>query len=161
MKRFFIIGFTFLIALLLEILPFPAWALWLRPEWTILVLIFWIVMLPRNVGVMIAFLLGLVMDLLTGVLLGEHAAAFVVIAYFTSHFHARIRLFPLWQQSLLIFFWIILYQFYLSWINGLLGGLRGNMWFWLPAFISAFIWPWVYIILKGYSERYRVYSYRV
>lgn len=160
MKYFFIIGITFLIALLLEILPLPNWVLWFRPDWVVLVLIFWVLALPYNVGVVVAFFLGLLMDLLTGVLLGEHAAAFVVIAYFMSCFHARIRLFPLWQQSVMIFIWLLLYQLYLSWIGRLLGGMHGDQWFWLPAFVSAVIWPWVYTVLKGYSGRYRMYTLR-
>lgn len=160
MKNFLVISFTFLIALLLEILPLPTWAVWLRPEWVVLVLIFWVLTLPYNVSVMIAFCLGLLMDLLMGVLLGEHAAAFVVITYFVSRFHARIRLFPTWQQSVMIFFWMLIYQVYLLWMSGLSGGLRSNSWFWLPALITALIWPWVYMTLKSYSGRYRMFTLR-
>jgi rod shape-determining protein MreD len=158
MRLFFTISFTFLVALLLEILPFPTWAVWFKPNWAELVLIFWILLLPYRIGITLAFLLGLVMDLLMGTLLGQHAAAFVVIAYFILRFHVRIQLFPLWQQSAMIFIMLLLCQTFFSWINGLLGGFRADAWFWLPALTSAILWPWVYSILKNYAKPYRFYK---
>jgi rod shape-determining protein MreD len=153
-----IVGFSFLVALLLEILPFPSWIVWLKPGWTELVLIFWVLAFPYRLGMSVAFLIGLLMDLLMGTLLGEHAAAFVVTTYFILRFHVRIRLFPFWQQSAVIFLLLLLSQAFFSWVNGMLGGFRAGAWFWLPALTGALIWPWVYTVLQGYVKRYRLYN---
>ena len=158
MRIFFTISVTFLIALLLEILPFSGWAVWLKPGWTALVLIFWVLVLPYRVGMVIACLVGLLMDLLMGTLLGEHAAMFVIMAYFVLRFKLRIRLLPLWQQSIVVFVLLLLYQTFLSWVSGLLGGFRADSRFWLPALTSAIIWPWMYTILNSYIRRYRLYN---
>lgn len=156
---FFVVSVSFLIALLLEILPFSGWVVWIKPCWTALVLIFWVLVLPYHVGMGIAFLIGLCMDLLIGTLLGEHAAAFVAMAYFILRFHMRIRLQPLWRQSCIVFILLLLSQFFFSWVSGLLGGFRADGRFWLPALTSALIWPWVYTILNSYVKRYRLYSF--
>lgn len=154
MRMFLIAAFSFLIAFLLEILPFSGWAVWLKPAWVALVLAFWVLAAPYRIGMIVACLVGLMMDLLMGTLLGEYAAVFVVIAYLLLRFHVRIRLLPLWKQSIVIFVLLLLSQTFLSWVSGLLGGFRADSRFWLPALTSAIIWPWVYTILNSYARRY-------
>lgn len=158
MRIFFIIALSFLVALLLDILPLPDWAVWLKPAWVELVLIFWMLVSPDRVGMTVAFLLGLLMDLLMGTLLAEHAAVFVVVAYCILRFHVRINLLPLWRQSVLIFILVLLSQAFFSWVSGLLGGFRADSWFWLPALSSALVWPWIYVILKNYMKQDRPYN---
>jgi rod shape-determining protein MreD len=157
MRLFLIISFSFLIALLLEILPLSGWIIWIKPAWLALVLIFWVLVLPYHVGLFTAVVLGLFLDLLMGTLLGEHAAVLVVITYFISRFHMRIRLLSLWQQSIIVFILLLLSQIFFSWVGGLLGGFRADSRFWLPALTSALIWPWVYAFLNKYLKYYRIY----
>ena len=73
MHSFFAITTTLLIALILAMLPMPDWTIWLRPVWVLMVLIYWAMMIPYQVSVGTAWLTGLVVDLLNGTLLGEHA----------------------------------------------------------------------------------------
>lgn len=155
MKTFFGVTFSFLIALLLSIIPMPSFVNWLRPEWVLLVLIYWALMLPGRVGVSIAFFLGLVMDLLRGTLFGAHALAFVLITYFVIRFCQQFRMFPLWQQAVLIFMLTFLYQTFQFWvwgISGVIGSLGGGM-YWMPSVTTAILWPLVYAILGGSRER--------
>ncbi|HVV68353.1 MAG TPA: rod shape-determining protein MreD [Gammaproteobacteria bacterium] len=160
MKTFFAVTLSFLAALILAIIPLPTWAIWFRPDWVLLALIYWSLMLPERVGVNVAFCLGLLMDVLTGTLLGEHALAYVAVAYFTVRFCPLIRLFPIWQQALLIFIFTFLVQAFKFWIWGLSGtGAISVGWiYWLPGIISAILWPVIYTLLKGYQGRYRIYE---
>ena len=75
------IVFTFIIALLLTIMPLPEWARYLRPDWVGLVLIYWCLAVPERVGVITGWLMGLLVDLLTGAILGQHALALTVVAW--------------------------------------------------------------------------------
>jgi len=72
-KTFFVIGISLLMSLVLTILPLPAWASWWRPQWVFLVLIFWMLTLPYRVGLGVAWIMGLIVDLLLGTTLGLHA----------------------------------------------------------------------------------------
>ncbi|MGB5178147.1 MAG: rod shape-determining protein MreD, partial [Gammaproteobacteria bacterium] len=94
-----VIVFTFIIALLLTVIPLPDWARYMRPDWVGLVLIYWCMALPERVGVATGWFTGLMVDLLTGTLLGQHALSLTVVAYITLKFHLRLRLVPVWQQS--------------------------------------------------------------
>ena len=53
---------SFVIALMLDVLPLPNWAEWFRPEWMVMVLIFWVLVLPQRVNVGVAWVVGLVLD---------------------------------------------------------------------------------------------------
>ncbi len=154
-----VITISFVLALLLEIIPISSLANWIRPEWVLLVLIYWVMMLPDKVGVSIAFILGLFMDLIKGTLLGAHALAFVIIAYLFTRFCPRMRLLPLWQQVVVIFLFLFVYKTFQFWVWGLsgVGETVGRGMYWLSSITSAIIWPLVYTLLKAYQNRYKVY----
>ena len=69
-----------LLVLLLSVWPMPGWALWLRPELPLLLVVYWILALPFRLGMVYAWLMGLGLDLLTGSLLGQHALALTLVA---------------------------------------------------------------------------------
>src|SRR5262245_28102360 len=102
MKEFFAITSTFFLAWVLTLIPLPFGWQWIRPEWITLVLIYWVFMHPQTVGVLTAFTVGLLVDILSGALLGQHALSFVAIAYFARVLRERHRLLPFWQQALAI-----------------------------------------------------------
>lgn len=146
---------SFIAALLLTIMPLPDWLQMYRPQWLPLVLIYWVIAIPQRIALFTAWLLGLVVDSLSGTLLGEHALALTVIAYLANHFHRQIRMFPLLQQSVVIFILIIIYQTLLLWIQGVIGQLDHNYWFWVSAFVSVLFWPWIFMLLKARSTQSR------
>ena len=156
-KAWTVISLSLVVCLLLQIMPLPMWAIWYRPEWIVLALIYWALVQPERVGVTIAFIMGLFMDLLTGTLLGQHALAYTVIIYFTLRFYPLLRQFPAWQQAVLIFFFMLLFETFQLWIWGIRGGRSFSWMYWLPCIMSALIWPWMYGIMKIYQKHYRLY----
>ncbi|MFK8015166.1 MAG: rod shape-determining protein MreD [Gammaproteobacteria bacterium] len=112
---------TLFAAFALTIFPLPAAAESLRPDWVLLTVIFWIVSLPSWIGIGVAWLCGIVLDTLTGALLGQHAAALALVAYIVFVFHRRIRVFPIWQETFAVFVFLILYHLVLMWVEGTVG----------------------------------------
>lgn len=152
----FVIAITLSCALLLTLLPMPDWVGWLRPVWVLLVLMYWTIMLPYRVNIGIAWLVGLMLDVLNGTLLGEHALAFTLIIYLVSRIHSRIRMSPMLQQGLTIGLFIVGYQFILFCIQGATGDLPRRWMYWLPALTSMLLWPWLFTILQDCRRRFRV-----
>jgi rod shape-determining protein MreD len=93
---------SLLVALLLMLLPMPDLLQPLRPYWLALALAYWVMEDPDRAGMGFAFLVGLLADLVVGSLLGEHALRLVVLTFILQRFRARLRFFPVWQQSLAI-----------------------------------------------------------
>ena len=91
-----------LLVLVLGLLPLPDMLAPFRPYWLALVVAFWVIEAPSRAGLGFAFVCGLLADLTFGGLLGEQALRLVVMAFILDRFRARLRFFPLLQQSLAI-----------------------------------------------------------
>ncbi len=150
MKTVFIVTISFLLALVLAILPLPKWMNILWPDWVVLVLIYWVMALPHRVSVGSAWIVGIFMDVLFGTTLGVHALALVCVAYITAKFHIRIRNFGLLQQSGFVFMVLIIYHAILLWSAATFGNVSGIFVNWVPAIISAFVWPWILLLLHDF-----------
>ena len=68
---------SFLVAMMLTSLPLPETAIIYRPDWLILVLIYWCMAIPERIGIFTGWMLGLLLDVMYGSLLGQNAMAFV------------------------------------------------------------------------------------
>jgi len=146
----------FLIALMLSVMPLPEWARDFRPQWVTLMLIYWCMALPQRVGLGTAWTLGVFEDVLTGSLLGQHALALSVTAYLTLRLHRRIRVFPLWQQSLSVFVLLLVDSLLSLWVIWATGQPTPSLWYWMPTLVGTLLWPWFYIVLRDVRRRFKV-----
>ncbi|PHQ80351.1 MAG: rod shape-determining protein MreD [Coxiella sp. (in: Bacteria)] len=143
-----LIMLTFLIAMALMILPLPHWALYARPQWVFVVLLFWLIYAPRKVGPFIAWCIGLYVDLLMGDLLGEHALIFVLFSYVVQRYLRVIQAMPVWQQTLAVgvgtFLCITLELLLLKLTHTPV--LNWSML--LSVIANMVVWPWLYFLCR-------------
>jgi len=151
-----IIAVSFIVALLLTIVPMPEWGRYIRPDWVGLVLIYWCLALPERVGIITGWVLGLALDVLTGSLLGQNALALTIVAWATLKFHQRVRLFPVWQQALTVFVLLILHQLLVLWISRIIGRAGAPWYYWAPSLTGMFLWPVIFFVLRGLRRGFRV-----
>ena len=142
------IAASFVLALALTALPLPEWAAAWRPAWVASVLIYWCMALPQRVGLFAGWFCGLLLDVQQGTLLGLNALGLVLVAYITIHFHQRMRLFPRARQAMLVGGYLLLYQTVVLLGNLTLGLPAGGWRYWMPAFTSMLLWPWLFIVLR-------------
>jgi len=147
---------TFGLSLMLVIMPLPSWAVAWRPEWTTLVLIYWCMALPHRVGVASGWGVGLIQDVLTGTLLGQQALSLALSAYMTLQIHRRLRIYPIYQQMLVIFFIILISELPNLWVRGLQGHPPQNIEFIYSSLTSFILWPWVFTGLRMWRRMLRV-----
>ena len=145
-----VILLTFIIALLLTVIPLPDWVRYLRPDWVGLVLIYWCLETHDMISLGLVFTLGLILDLLTGSLLGLHALSLVILVYLVTRFQARLRFFPPWQQALSVFALLLNDRIILLWIISLRGEPIPSLEFWLPPIVGVLLWPWLFLLLDRY-----------
>ncbi len=152
-----VIALTFVVALMLTVLPLPQWAALWRPPWVALVLIYWCMAVPQRVGIAVAFVMGLCLDVLSGsALMGQHGLALVIVAYITHRLHLRVRVFAPWQQGISIFVVILLYQAVVLWLHGMQGHAAPGSAVLTVALSAMVLWPWVFVMLRDLRRRYEV-----
>ncbi len=144
---------TAVLALILTVVPLPTAVSWLRPDWLLIMVIYWSLVSPRIAGLMFAWLCGLLIDVTTGTVLGEHALAFLLVGFLTHRLQLRMRIFPIWQQASTVLILLMLYQFMLFWIDGITGQAVTTWERWIPAVIGAALWPIVIAVMDTLNRR--------
>lgn len=142
---------SLVVALALDLLPLGriTWT----PDWLMVLLAFWGLHQPRLVGMGVAFVLGLAIDVNQSSLLGQHALVYCLLVFGVQALQRRLLWFgPLWQalQLLPLFAAAQLLQLVLR----LLGSGVAPGWEALLApLLQALIWPWVSGLLLAPQRR--------
>lgn len=153
--RLSIVFATLAVAMVLAILPLPALLQSLWPYWVALVMIYWCLESQDVITLGLAFTTGLVLDLLTGSLLGLHALSLVIMVYLVTRFRARLRFFPPWQQALSVLALLLNDRIILLWIISLRGDPLPALDFWLPPLVGTVLWPWLFLLLDRFRGAMR------
>jgi rod shape-determining protein MreD len=145
---------TFLAAIAVEIVPLPDWLQPVRPPLPEMALVYWVLMWPERFGLLTAFVIGLMLDILHGQLLGQNALALAVVTYVTLRFHLQIRIFPLWQMTVTVFALLTLAGFLRFVVEGIAGYGMLGLSSWPRVLAGAALWP----VVMGLLDRVRMQS---
>lgn len=118
------------------------------PDWVALVLAFWCIHQPLKIGMAAAFVLGLLMDVADGSIMGQHALAYVWLAFVAGGLSKRILWFPLIEQALHVLPMLLAMQLVMMAVRMIGGGeFPGLLWF-LSSFTATALWyPLTYVLL--------------
>ena len=148
-----IIG-SFAVALFLAFLPWRD--LRLVPDFVALVLAFWCVRQPRLVGIGIAWTLGLVADAGNGVLLGQHALSYSLLAFLCVWLSRRILWFGPMLQSLHILLILLVAEAAALLVRLAVGDAFPGWPIWVGPILGAALWPvvtWALLLPQRRPER--------
>lgn len=146
-QRPWLLPLSLLVALLLGLLPLPAWLQPLRPYWLALALVYWLLQAPTRIGLGAAFALGVIADLAFGGLLGEQALRLVIIAFIVQRFRAQLRFFPLSQQALAIGGLLLNDRVVSAALHLMLGEPQLPWSFWWAPLLGMLLWTPVFLLL--------------
>jgi rod shape-determining protein MreD len=144
------------VALLLSVATMPKFMEIGRPLWLALFLTYWVLALPHRVGMATSWCIGLLADVLNGSLLGLNALILTLITFLVLSLHQRLRMFPMWQQSMVLVVVFGLAQLMHLWLNALTGSRPPTLLFLVPVPISALLWPWLFVALQWLRQRFAV-----
>lgn len=143
---------SLVVALLLTIMPLPDLLVWLRPQWVLAIVLFWIITKPASYGVFFAWLCGLWMDLVAGTPFGQQAIIFVFVSYFVIKLRLIIVHSPRWQQAVIVGAFSGIAMVLQSILMGFVGHSAPLMRNELSVLSTVIIWPMLYYFL-GDSQR--------
>jgi len=145
------VWFTLLVAFALNIVPIgrvPA-----LPDFLALVLVFWNVHQSRRIGVGVAFFFGLLMDVHSGAVLGQHALAYTLLSFFAITVHRRLLWFAVPAQALQILPLFLAAHAVALLVRVIAGGMFPGWEVLLAPVFEALLWPIVTLLLLAPQRR--------
>ena len=139
---------TVFFAMVLLVIPAPELIRDFLPDWVSLVLIYWALALPTRMGVSLAWLAGLAVDLFTLGIPGAHALSKAVLVYVVKILALRVRAYPLWQQSVMVMLLLGLEVLVLAIVDIVTEGGLGVLHRWTAVIVGGLAWPLVYVALR-------------
>jgi rod shape-determining protein MreD len=134
------IYFSLILAYLCLLLPWSGLALKLRPDFVLLVIIFWLIRAPNLCNVGTAWFVGLFVDLATGGTFGQYAMAYTVTAFFAVVYQRRLVLFNGTQQVFYVFLLLIISQVTLLILKTFSGAETLGWSYLLPSITGILLW---------------------
>ncbi len=126
-------------ALMLNFLPWGQ-RIWV-PDFVALTLVFWNVHHPRKVGIGVAFLMGVLVDVNDATLLGQHALAYTLLSYGAIMSHRRVLWLPLVPQSVHVLPLFVVAQLVSLTVRFISDGSLPHLFVLLESFVTAALWP--------------------
>jgi rod shape-determining protein MreD len=151
-----IIVLSLLIALMASIMPMPIAFDAFRPDWVLIVLVYWCLALPNKINIITAWLMGFILDVLLGSVLGIHAAAMALTMYIVVVNFQKIRNFSIWQQALIIGILAALYHLIVFWLQRFLTDAVFLPSYLYPVITSIVLWPWVFLLLRRVRRHFKI-----
>ncbi|HWR95675.1 MAG TPA: rod shape-determining protein MreD [Arenimonas sp.] len=137
------------LAFFIMIIPMAEWLAALRPSVLALVMMFWILETPRKMGLGRVFLIGLLLDLTSFAMLGEHAFRLLLMAGVVHQLRNQFRFYPIWQQSLFVLAILYVDLIVLSLLRLFQGLPQPAIEAWISPVLAFLIWPWLYMFLDN------------
>jgi rod shape-determining protein MreD len=146
------IYFTLLIALLCQLFPWVGQGVIFRPDFMLVVLLYWLLRAPGLCNIGTAWVAGLLVDLATGSLLGQHALSFTITAFVALSYQRRLVLFNTVQLAGYVIGLLILARLLMLLLK-LFAGSENPGWHYLwPILTGLILWQLMILIFGGLTR---------
>ena len=139
---------TLFVGLILNLLPWSGAALLLRPDFLAITLLFWSIREPLRMGIGVAWLMGLMIDVADGVLFGQNALAYSLVVFIALLLHRRILMFTPWQQTFYVLLLLLALQAMTLLIRLSTGVDFIGMSYFSASVSGALLWPLLTLLLQ-------------
>ena len=131
---------SLLLAFMALLLPWSSNMLQARPDFVLLVIIYWLIRAPNLCNVGTAWFVGIFVDLATGGTFGQYALAYTVTAYFAVIYQRRLVLFNNLQQAFYVLLLLMISQLTLLLLKIFSGAETFGWQYFLPSFTGILLW---------------------
>jgi rod shape-determining protein MreD len=140
---------------ILQYFPLVDFMNWFVPEWVLMIFIFWQLQAPKLINFWWVWPIGLLLDVQQGIQLGGSVVGFTIVLYVLQLMYQRLRIFNVAQQAGVIFLLLCCYKLVVYWAMIATGDMHKPLSLWLPALVSALVWPWLYLLLSNTYQKLR------
>jgi len=145
------IAFSLIMAFVFNLLPWGR-ALWV-PDFVAMVLVFWNIHQPLRVGIGLAWLFGVLMDVHEAAVLGEHCLAYTLLSYSAITMHRRVLWFSLTSQALHVLPLFLLAQLVVYLVRLTTIGNTPGLFFFVESLTTTLLWAPLSLLLLAPQRR--------
>lgn len=132
---------SYALAMLVDFIPLSGSLFYWLPEFTAIMLYYWLINRPQSADIGTAFVLGLFIDIGTASPLGQHALAYMVSAYLIIRSRRQIVLYNYGLQAVAVGAALMVCEIILVLIRLRFDNRFSGWLVFLSPFIGAFLWP--------------------
>ncbi len=141
-----IIYLTMLVALVCHLFPWEGRGIILRPVFMFVVLLYWLLRSPHLCNIGTAWFVGLLVDLATGSLLGQHALSFTLAAFVGVSYQRRLVLFNAWQLTGYVLLLLLLERVLLLLLKLFAGNENPGWHYFWPVATGLLLWQFLIFV---------------
>jgi len=143
---------SLIIALLCQLFPWVGQGIIFRPDFMLVVLLYWLLRAPNLCNLGTAWCVGLLVDLATGSLLGQHALSFTLTAFFGLSYQRRLVLFNAWQLTGYVFALLIFERVTILLLKLFAGNDSPGWHYFWPIVTSMLLWQCMIFIFGSITR---------
>jgi len=145
-----------IVALLLQLMPWPKEIYMFKPSWLALVLIYWVMALPHRMSIGYAFIFGVIWDLTLGSTLGIRSIALSLVVYLVAFKSQLLRNMALWQQALIVMLLSFLMEMTIFSLEISLRHASFHIDIIWHSLINGMLWPWLFLLMRKVRRKFNV-----
>ena len=149
-----VIIITIILGLFISLITLPLG--YYAPEWILLIVVYWAMAVPSNNKLFLAFLVGIIVDIVYGQVLGISSLFYVLLVYVILRLYNSLRYMTIAQQAVVLLIFIVIKQHLLVWAYFIIDRNIDYQALLVGSFISALVWPLIYYTLRFIRRRFNI-----
>ena len=151
-----IILITIILGLFISLITLPLG--YYAPEWILLIVIYWAIAVPSNSKLALAFMTGIIVDIVYGQTLGISSLFYVLLIYIILRLYNSLRYMTIAQQAVVLFIFIIIKQHLLVWAYFIIDRNIDYQALLVGSLMTALVWPLIYYALRFIRRKFNIGS---
>lgn len=143
---------SLLIALLCQLFPWVGQGVIFRPDFMLVVILYWLLRAPNLCNVSTAWFAGILVDLATGSLLGQHALSFTITAFLALIYQRRLVLFNGWQLAGYVFVLLTIERIIMLLLKLFAGNDNPSYHYFWPVLTGLLLWQFMILMFGGLTR---------
>lgn len=156
LQIFFGVFISVFVGLVLTKVQLPDFLRYFRPDWIAIVVAYWALRTPDQVGPFVALAIGTLLEVLFVRKFGVLGLGLATLAFLTNSASQQLRALSIWQQMISIGFFIALFKLLTGWLSGMVSEFTITSDYWYSILGSVLIWPFATILLEELRSALRI-----